>query len=87
MKQIEVDPEVVELINRSGQDFRVCTDCSGPVLLPIEYKSPKSSDIKILVGKNVLYISRLQARYINRVTMDMLYDPSRMINCSTYDDL
>lgn len=87
MSRIDVDPEVIELIKRSGTDYRVSTDCSGPVLMPIEYKPAKDSDIRIKVGERTLFISRVQARYIDRVTMDMLYDPSRRAVCSIYDDL
>lgn len=82
-----MDSEVIEHIRRSGKDFRVSTDCAGPVLLPTDLKPPKDSDLRVQVGKNTLYISRIQARYIVRVTMDMLYDPSRRLSCELYDDL
>lgn len=87
MSNIAVDPEVIEYIKRSGKDFRVSTDCSGPVILPTELKPPKDSDLRFQVGKNTLFISRLQARYIDRVTMDMLYDPNRRLNCYLYDEI
>jgi hypothetical protein len=87
MSRISVDPEVIEHIIQSGTDFRVSTDCSGPVLMPIEFKAPKESDLRIKIGDHTLYISRVQARYIDRVTMDMLYTPSRGASCILYQDL
>ncbi|HUL40230.1 MAG TPA: hypothetical protein VLU38_08060 [Methanomassiliicoccales archaeon] len=87
MSEIEVDPEVIEYIKRCHKDFRVSTDCSGPVILPTEIKPPKDSDLQVQVGENTLYVSRIQARYIDRVTMDMLYDPSRRLNCYLYDEI
>lgn len=87
MSKIDVAPEVIEYIKRSGKDFRVSTDCSGPVILPTELKPPKDSDLQVQVGENTLFISRVQARYIDRVTMDMLYDPSRRLNCFLYDEI
>lgn len=87
MSKIDVAPEVIEYIKRSGKDFRVSTDCSGPVILPTDLKPPKDSDLQVQVGENTLFISRVQARYIDRVTMDMLYDPSRRFNCFLYDEI
>jgi hypothetical protein len=86
MSDIVVDPEVIAFINKEGKDFRVCTDCSGPVLLPTTMKPAKDTDIKIKAGRNMLFISRIQARYITRVTLDMLWDPSRRASCGMYDD-
>jgi hypothetical protein len=87
MSEIVIDREVIEYIKKSGKDFRVSTDCSGPVILPTDIKPPKDTDLQVEAGKNTLFISRIQARYINRVTMDMLYDPSRRLNCVLYDDI
>lgn len=87
MSEIRVDPEVIDYIIQSGKDYRVSTDCSGPVLMPVDMKPPKETDLKVKAGKQTLYISRVQARYITRVTMDMLFDPSRAVSCSVYDDL
>jgi hypothetical protein len=50
-------------------------------------KSPKDSDLRVKAGSQTLYISRVQARYIDRVTMDMLFDPSRVSSCVMYEDL
>lgn len=86
MTRIEIDDEVIEYIRKTGRDYRVSTDCSGPVILPTDMKPPKESDLKVKVGDNTLYISRIQARYIDRVSMDMMYDPSRRLNCVLYDE-
>ena len=37
-------------------------------IVPVEMKSPKDSDLRVKVGQNTLYISRVQAWYISRVT-------------------
>jgi hypothetical protein len=87
MREILVDPEVIEFVKNSGQDYRVSTDCTGPVILPTEIKPPKDTDLKVKAGERVLYISRVQARYIERVTMGMIYDPARMASCVMYEDL
>ena len=87
MHEIIVDPEVIEFVKNSGQDWRVSTDCSGPVILPTEMKPAKPTDIRVQAGKSTLFISRVQARYIDRVTMDMMYSPERSLNCAVYEDL
>jgi len=87
MPEIAVDQSVVEFINQNGQDYRICTSCSGPVMLPVALKAPKTSDIVITVGNNTLYISRVQARYIRKVTADMIYDPNVGMSCSYYPGL
>ncbi len=87
MREIVVDPDVIEFVKNSGEDYRVSTDCSGPVILPTRMKPPKDSDLKVRAGNQTLYISRVQARYIDRVTMDMLFDPARASSCVMYEDL
>ncbi len=82
-----MDPAVIEFVKNSGQDWRVSTDCSGPVILPTEMKPSKPTDLRVQAGKNTLFISRVQARYIDRVTMDMMYSPGRSLNCAVYEDL
>ena len=67
-----IDEKVRAYIRKSGQDFRLCTSPEGPVLLPIGTAEPKPSDMKILIGSNVLYISKLQAKYIKKVEWDMV---------------
>ncbi|OPY29837.1 MAG: hypothetical protein A4E31_00540 [Methanomassiliicoccales archaeon PtaU1.Bin030] len=83
MQRITVDQEVIDFILRNKRDYRVSTSCSGPVIVPITVKPPKETDLKVKVGQNTLYISRVQARYIDRVTPDML-DESRMESCSLF---
>lgn len=82
--EIIVDDDVRELIMSEGRDYRICTSCTGPALVPITVKTFKDSDIVIPVGKNRLYISIVQARYINRVTMDMLYGSNDMEACPVF---
>ena len=47
-------------------------------------KPPKKSDIMIPIGDYVLYISSVQAMYINRVTMDMLYSDEEIESCPAF---
>lgn len=72
MKEILVTPEVVKYILEQKRDYRVCTSCGGPILLPVAIKKPKPSDIKVQVGEHVLYISATQARYIDTIDDTML---------------
>jgi len=85
--EIMVDPKVIEFVKSSGEDYRVSTSCSGPIIIPTSVKPPKDNDIRVKCGDHTLFISRVQARYINRVTMDMVYDPERGLSCSMYPDL
>jgi hypothetical protein len=87
MSQIPVEQGVIDFITQNKQDYRICTSCSGPVMLPVALKSPKSTDIVIEIGQNKLYISRVQARYLRRVTSDMIYDPEVGMSCSAYPGL
>ena len=80
--EITVDDAVKEMILSEKTDFRICTACSGPALVPASVKAPKDSDIKIPIGDYTLYISIVQASYINRVTMDMIYDAEKVFACS-----
>ncbi|WP_019176167.1 hypothetical protein [Methanomassiliicoccus luminyensis] len=83
MTDIMVEQAVIDFILTNKKDYRVSTSCSGPVVVPTEMKAPKESDLQIKVGDFILYISRVQARYISKVTADML-DPSRYLSCSYY---
>ena len=49
MSQIEVDQEVIDFILKNDQDYRVSTSCSGPVVVPITIKAPKTTDLQIKV--------------------------------------
>jgi len=81
---IKVDDDVKKMIMSEGRDYRVCTACMGPALVPITVKGPKDSDIKIPIGDNTLYISRVQAMYIDHVSMDMLYDKEDIDSCPAF---
>lgn len=84
MDAITIDPEVKDLINREGCDYRICTACLGPALVPTSVKMPKESDLKIPVGEHTLYISRVQAKYLTKVTLDMLYDEDEIDSCPAF---
>ena len=81
MKDINVDEEVRQFIVDTGKDYRVSTSCYGPVMVPVEMKAPKVSDIRIRVGENTLYISKVQAMYIDRVTSRMIFEPEYLNAC------
>ncbi len=72
VKQFLITPEVIKFINEQKRDYRVCTSCGGPVLLPIAIKKPKPNDIKVKVGEHTLYVSATQARYIDVIDDSML---------------
>lgn len=82
--EIQVDEDVKRYIESMGCDFRVCTACMGPALVPTKVKGPKESDIAIPVGSHTLYISRIQAMYIDKVTMDMLYNEDEIDSCPAF---
>ena len=84
MHQITVDDDVKQMILDAKEDFRVCTACRGPALVPIKVKPPKKSDIMIPIGDYVLYISSVQAMYINNVSMDMLYSDEEIESCPAF---
>lgn len=67
-----IDEKVRAYIRKSGKDFRLCTSPEGPVLLPLGTAEPKPSDLKILIGSNVLYVSKLQAKYIKKIEWPMV---------------
>lgn len=82
--EIPIDDDVKQYIMSQGCDFRICTACMGPALVPVTVKAPKSTDIQISVGDRTLYISRVQARYIDRVSMDMIYDEDEIDSCPAF---
>ncbi|HKM13419.1 MAG TPA: hypothetical protein VJY42_00625 [Candidatus Methanomethylophilaceae archaeon] len=81
---ITVDENVKKRILTERRDYRVCTACTGAALVPTTVKPSKANDIKIPIGDNFLYISAVQARYISRVTMDMLYDRNDITYCPAF---
>lgn len=84
MKEIKVDEEVVDFIKKKRGDYRVSTSCYGPVILPIKMKAPKETDLKIPIGGNTLYVSIVQAKYVDRITKSMLYDADFRKKCSLF---
>ena len=82
--EITVDLEVEKLISEAGCDYRVCTACLGPALVPTSVKGPKDTDVQIKIGKQTLYISRYVARYISKVTIDMVYDDEEIEACPAF---
>jgi len=71
-KQFIITPEVVKYITEQKRDYRVCTSCGGPILLPVAIKKPKPNDIRVTVGEHTLFISATQARYIDIIDDSML---------------
>ena len=84
MHEITVDDDVRKMILEAKQDYRICTARRGPALVPITVKEPKKSDIMIPIGDYVLYISAVQAMYINNVSMDMLYSEEEIESCPAF---
>ncbi|MDD1678586.1 MAG: hypothetical protein LUO93_05310 [Methanomicrobiales archaeon] len=70
--EITLSDEVRQYLGAQSGDFRVCTSCGGPILLPISVKHPKSTDIRIPVGNRTLYISRYQAPFLDLIDRDMI---------------
>ena len=70
--EITVVPEVIAYINRRDCDFRICTSCGGPILLPIRVKPPKKTELLLKAGNHTIYISIHQARFLNSIHMDMI---------------
>jgi len=82
--EITVDDAVKEHIISEGMDYRLCTTCSGPALVPTLIKGAKKSDIMIPVGEGfTLFVSAVQASYISHITMDLIYDPEKLFSCSS----
>ena len=73
LAEIDVDEDVAAYIKKQRKDFRVTTTCSGALILPTSISLPKETDISIRVGKNTLYVSIYQARWISRIDRRMLY--------------
>jgi len=71
-EEIPVSDDVIDYIKRRGCDFRICTSCGGPILLPVSMKPPKQTDIPIRIGERMIYISMHQARYLHSIHKGML---------------
>ncbi len=72
LQDITITPDVVEYITRRNCDFRICTSCGGPILLPTRIKPPKTTDLLLKAGSRLIYISVHQARYLHTIRMDMV---------------
>jgi hypothetical protein len=72
MPEVNISPEVLDYIGKRNCDFRICTSCGGPILLPVRIKPPKKSDILIKAGSNTIYISIHQVRFLQEIRGDMI---------------
>jgi hypothetical protein len=72
LQDITIAPEVLDYITKRDCDFRICTSCGGPILLPTRVKPPKKSDFLFHAGNHTIYISIHQARYLHTVRMDLV---------------
>jgi hypothetical protein len=72
LHDITIEPEVLSYINKRDCDFRICTSCGGPVLLPLRIKPPKKTDILVKAGNHTIYVSIHQARFLNTIHMEMI---------------
>lgn len=72
MSQIAIVPEVIDYINKRDCDFRICTSCGGPILLPIRVKPPKKTDLLLRAGDHMIYVSVHQARFLHSIRLDMI---------------
>jgi hypothetical protein len=69
---VTIAPEVIEYINRRDCDFRICTSCGGPILLPTRIKAPKKTDLLLKAGKHTIYVSVHQARFLGSIQLEMI---------------
>ena len=72
VSSIMVAPEVLDYIEKKNCDFRICTSCGGPILLPVRIKPPKRSDILLQAARHTIYISIHQARFLDEIRTDMI---------------
>jgi hypothetical protein len=71
-QEIVLTEDVRAYVLTRKQNFRVCTSCSGPILLPVSVKPPKPSDIRVKVGDHTVYVSLYQARYHDVIHAGMI---------------
>jgi hypothetical protein len=69
---ITIVPEVLDYINKRNCDFRICTSCGGPILLPTRIKPPKRTDLLLKAGNHTIYVSIHQVRFLDNIHMDMI---------------
>ncbi len=72
ISEVTIVPEVIEYIKKRDCDFRICTSCGGPILLPIRIKPPKKTDLLLRAGNHMIYVSVHQARFLHNIRMDMV---------------
>jgi hypothetical protein len=72
VSHISVSPEVLDYIEKRDCDFRICTSCGGPILLPVRVKPPKKSDLLMEAAHHTIFISIHQARYLDEIRSDMI---------------
>jgi len=70
--EVTIVPEVIEYINRRDCDFRICTSCGGPILLPTRVKPPKKTDLLLKAGDHTVYVSIHQARFLHTIHLEMI---------------
>ncbi|MDD1673538.1 MAG: hypothetical protein LUP99_03915 [Methanomicrobiales archaeon] len=71
-RKITLTDEMKQYLATQACDFRVCTSCGGPILLPVTIKRPKPTDITLRVGDRILYISRYQAPFLSSIDREMI---------------
>jgi hypothetical protein len=71
-EQFEVTDDVVAYVTERRTDFRICTSCGGPVLLPVSVKPPKPTDIEVCAGDRTIFVSIYQARYLTTIHRGMI---------------
>jgi hypothetical protein len=72
LQEIVLTEDVRAYVLRRRQNFRVCTSCGGPILLPVSVKPPKPSDLKVKVGDHTVFVSLYQARYHDVIHAGMI---------------
>jgi len=72
LAEITIAPEVLDYIRKRDCDFRICTSCGGPILLPVRVKPPKKTDLLLKAGDHTIYVSVHQARFLNSIHLDMI---------------
>jgi hypothetical protein len=72
LQEITVSPDVLKYLDTRGGDFRICTSCGGPILLPVHIKPPKKNDLLLRSGSHTIYVSIHQARFLQTISADMI---------------
>ncbi len=72
VSRITIAPDVMDYIEKKDCDFRICTSCGGPILLPVRIKPPKKSDVLLQAARHTIYVSIHQARFLAEIRTDMI---------------